>query len=656
MKTTFILLSLFFCILVNAQESVAASEEKQTTTLNPDYERASKLNGQGKYEEGIRLLKEILNKLPVEKKKSKSPEAFDEIEVGTYYELAYGHLSLGQLEKANEFCEQAIKKSEWSKNIRLSIESYNLSGLIHKRRFMLDKGIGQYKKALELSTTQDDHRLSKIIMNNIASLYTELDKNKEALEMGRKMMLYFPTDKDATEQSHIEYLLHLNTLGVLLDNAALSQHSVDTLRIAINELRQNTPDGLKLLLYTNYAKSLNNAGVVDSAQHYYKQALALVPKTTNPYNVANLHYLYGCLLKHKLQQPQQASLHLKQALDFYRENPSGVLPKCLEELANLEATALNRPATAYTLLSEAYQSYRTQTKKQYQDKLSGFEAEFKTREKEIEIKELIMQREVEQTKHQIQLISTLSILFIALLIVIALVFFLRKRKAEFKLKELSLKHSINQKSHEVETLTTEMTQKLTEKYINGIEDSHKRVAGELHDGVCNKLLAINMSLHNTPNDQLTGELTDIYNELRILSHELASPEFSTITLNQMLDAYIEKLRQANLFALTYFIDAKIEAISFNQTVAREIYRIIQEALSNIIKHAAAHSVYITISENQGTVEIMIEDDGKGYDTQVVTEGIGVRIMKERAASLKATISIESAVNQGTVVSVAIPYC
>lgn len=648
MKTLFISLSLFFCILINAPA--------QTTTLTPDYERASALNAQGNYEEGIKLLKEILNKLPNEKEKSKTPEAFDEVESATLYELAYSYLSLTQWEQADDFCEQAIKKSEWSKNIPLTIESYNLSGLIHKRRFMLDKSIKQYKKALNLSTTQDNHRLSKIIMSNIASLYTELGKDKEALAMGRKMISYFPVDKDANEQSHIEYLLHLNTLGVLLDNALLSQQSADTLRIAINEFKPNTPDGLKLLLYTNYAKSLNGAEVIDSAQYYYEKALALIPNATNPYNVANLHYLYGSLLKNRLKMPQQASLHLNQALDFYRKSPCTLLPKCLEELANLEATALNHPTAAYALLSEAYQSYRTQMKKEYQDKLSGFEAEFKTREKEVKIKELNMQRETEQTKHQIQLISTLAILFIVLLIVIILIFFLRKRRAEFKLKELSLKHDINLKGHEIEMLTTEMTQKMIEQYLNGLEDSNKRIASELHDGVCGKLLGINMSLYHTANSQLIEELASLYDELRVLSHELASPEFQTITLNQTLSLYIEKLKKANLFELTYFIDPKIDALTLNQTVARQIYRIIQEALSNIIKHAAARSVFITISENQGTIEIVIEDDGRGYDTQRVTEGLGLRMTKERVDSLRGTLSIESALNQGTVITVAIPYC
>lgn len=660
MKTSFIFFSLLFCLLANAQKSATAPQEVQVgTTLTSDFERASTLNGQGQYEEGIQLLKEILSKLPAEKEKSKNPEAYNEVEVSAIYELAYGYLSLNQLEKANDFCNQAIRKSESTRNIPLAIESYNLSGVIHKRRFMLDKGIEQYKKALELNRTQDNHRLSSIIMNNIASLYTELEKNKEALEMGRQMMLYLPAGKKDTQESHIEYLLQLNTLGVLLDNAALSQHAVDTLGMAVHEIKQsrhNTPDGLKLLLYSNYAKSLNNIGAVDSARYYYNHALALIPTTTNPYNVANLHYLYGCLLKNKLKMPQQARQHLNQALEFYRKNPSGVLPKCLEEAADLEATAFNNSATAYALLSEAFQSYRTHTQKQYQDKLSGFEAEFKTREKEMKIKELNMQRESEQTKHQIQLIGTLSILFIALLIIIMLTFLSRKKKAEFTLKALSLQHAIAQKSHEIETLTTEMTQKMTEKYINGIEDSHQRIAGELHDGVCNKLLALNMSIRNTANAPLTEELTEVYNELRILSHELASPEFSTITLNQMLDIYIDKLKQANLFALIYFIDPQVEAIRFNQTVAHEIYRIIQEALSNIIKHAAANSVDITISENQGTVEIMIEDDGKGYDTLTSTEGIGLRMMKERAAALKATFSIESTPNQGTVLLVAIPYC
>ena len=656
MKTLFILLCLSFCLTGNAQSSTVGSiKEGKIATLKSDLMHASTLNGQSKYKESQILLKKILHNLPGKKVRLKRSKEYNEIEVNALYELGYNLLSLNQLDKANEICSQAIKKSEASNDTLITIEAYNLSGLIHKRLYMLDHAIEQYQKAMHLSVkVENNHRVSQIIMNNIASIYNELGKDQKALEMGRKMMLYFPIKQEKTEQSHIEYLLILNTVGVLLDNVALSQNSTDTLRIAINKIKTSTPVGLKMLLYTSYAKSLNNLERTDSAQYYYKHALALIPQSTNPYNVANLHYLYGCLLKNRHQKPQQASHYFSKAANFYRKNPNNMLVKCLEEWADLEATTFKNNTAAYALLSEAHQVYRKNTKAEYQSKLSGFDAEFRTREKEIKIEALSMQQEVEQTKHQMVIITILANLLIATSIVLALLFLLRKKKSEFKFKELSLQHDLNQKRHEIETLSNEMSQKMTERYINGLEDSNKRISSELHDGICNKLLALHMNLRHTSNDQLIAELASLYNELRILSHELASPEFQAISLNQTLEIYIGKFKQANLFELTYYIDPKIEAICFDQSTAREIYRIIQEALTNIMKHADAQSVCITISENQGGVEIMIEDDGKGYDAHNSTDGIGLRMMKERVVSLNATLSIETTINKGTLICVSVP--
>jgi len=92
-----------------------------------------------------------------------------------------------------------------------------------------------------------------------------------------------------------------------------------------------------------------------------------------------------------------------------------------------------------------------------------------------------------------------------------------------------------------------------------------------------------------------------------------------------------------------------------------IFRIIQEACINAIKHADAKSIDINITYNEQNIEVSIADDGKGFDAenrkdQVAPDysGYGLSIMKERVYLLSGTMKIKSAINKGTIVTITVP--
>jgi signal transduction histidine kinase len=95
-------------------------------------------------------------------------------------------------------------------------------------------------------------------------------------------------------------------------------------------------------------------------------------------------------------------------------------------------------------------------------------------------------------------------------------------------------------------------------------------------------------------------------------------------------------------------------------VETALYRIMQEALSNVARHAGAHHVRVTMERRDGTVSLVIEDDGHGFDPArpaappTAARGLGIHSMRERAAVHKGTLTIEAAPGRGTRVAVEIP--
>jgi signal transduction histidine kinase len=98
---------------------------------------------------------------------------------------------------------------------------------------------------------------------------------------------------------------------------------------------------------------------------------------------------------------------------------------------------------------------------------------------------------------------------------------------------------------------------------------------------------------------------------------------------------------------------------FPPEAAIHVYRIMQEALSNVTKHSGAREAWVMLREKDNQLELEIRDNGKGFETspemkRAAGQGIGLMGMRERAEHLQGSLSIRSAPNKGTTVSVRIP--
>ena len=226
-----------------------------------------------------------------------------------------------------------------------------------------------------------------------------------------------------------------------------------------------------------------------------------------------------------------------------------------------------------------------------------------------------------------------------------------RKKVEQELKEME-NQILSQKIQE--------QKKITRAILNAQEQERNYMGGELHDNI-NQLLAgtklyLGMVLKRKEDAEelikYSVHLVDTaINEIRLLSRKHVTP-LKNVNLKQLLDGLV-----ANLNTTT-----RIQTVLEYNTVKPlgddlklTIYRIIQEQLNNIVKHADAKHAKIKIADSKNCIALEIVDSGKGFDTSKERKGIGISNMINRVESFNGEINIKSSPGNGCIITVTFPY-
>lgn len=626
--------------------------------LDIDITYGTYLNAKGDYSQAQTVFSKALKKTEQLKAQSLKPAERHSVTVSegiANYERAFGYWQSNQLDSARNYVQEGITIFEALNDSTYMAESYNLSGAINRKSFMLDKSISSYKQALNITESQHNYPLSAIILSNISVLYNELEEFEKAIQFSRRIFSY-PVDTTSID-SRIVHISQLCNHAILLINHNRVQNAFDSLQVASQEIQENMPDGLKLYVYTNYARAFRELGETRQAIQYYQKAMKYKDRTSNEYNKANLDYLYGYMLLHDTDSLTKAHQYLTKAVNFYRENPNRLLVESLFALSEAEMR-LNHPAKVYALALEAHEAEKNLQTRSFHNRLSGFEAELKTKEKDLQIVHLKNIQAEQKNAYQTKIYTAVGVLTATVLLIIILVISMRKRRIAFRFKQMELEKQIKEKEMQSQLLVSEMNKKMTDQYLNGLEDSNNRISRELHDGICNELLSMQMSVNQTSAEALTGQIQSIRESLRTLSHQLSTPVFDHISLHQILSIYMDRLKHQENLKIHAYIEEDISKLKISSDKVLNIYRIIQECISNILKHAHAQNAYVTVSIVQENIDIIIEDDGKGFPgngTYSSHEGLGLRSVKERTSKLQGHYEIESTEGKGTFIHIWFPF-
>jgi two-component system NarL family sensor kinase len=197
-----------------------------------------------------------------------------------------------------------------------------------------------------------------------------------------------------------------------------------------------------------------------------------------------------------------------------------------------------------------------------------------------------------------------------------------------------------------------LQQKFTRQLMENTEEERMRIARDLHDGVSQELLVLKNQIRN--NQENTNEKIDfIINEIRMISRDLHPVMLDKIGLKSSVQHICEQMMENNRLFITAEIDYRS---GLDKNGELQLFRMIQEALNNIVKYAGAEAAKVTIKETDKYVMAEIIDNGKGFDVHTAMSSktsFGLLSLTERSKALKGKTEISSSAN-GTIVKIEIP--
>lgn len=237
---------------------------------------------------------------------------------------------------------------------------------------------------------------------------------------------------------------------------------------------------------------------------------------------------------------------------------------------------------------------------------------------------------------------------------------------------LELEERVSERTQEI-TESRERIQNLLERILTVQEDERKRIARELHDTTMQELSAVLMKvemfeLHPeeiTPQklEDMRSIIVNTLDEVNIITQNLRPFVIDDLGF----EAAVRRLLEINLGEkkINYFLNISgLKNYRFNPEVEIRLYRIIQEAVMNIVRHAKAENVILDLDVTKSGISALIEDDGEGFDTDSFMQntihysrdgrGLGLLGMRERAALLKGKFHISSSSVSGTRIVLRVP--
>lgn len=196
------------------------------------------------------------------------------------------------------------------------------------------------------------------------------------------------------------------------------------------------------------------------------------------------------------------------------------------------------------------------------------------------------------------------------------------------------------------------------------EEERRRCARELHDETLQALGALRVQLSSarrssdveTLQAALDGAVSELGQEianLRMLISDLRPAALDELGLEAALEALFERIERRHRFALETFVSVDERRGRLPDDVETAVYRIVQEALTNVVRHAAARHVDVHLVEHAGEITLSVRDDGRGFEPSRARHGFGIAGIRERVELVGGQLHIRSSA-AGTELTAVLP--
>ncbi len=526
------------------------------------------------------------------------------------------------------------------------VASLNLIGNIYKAQRKYDKAVEVYIRSLKIGETIDDSDELGDTYNSLGSIFSIRKEFDEAKEYFDKALVVRKEQDDKMRLASIyqdlgSFYGRMDSLNTALKNYFKS--------VDINKAINNK-DALGQI-YNNIGGIYLKKGDNKNAIKYFEKSLSIKKDQSNSRGVAVTTYNI-CELYYNEKKYERAISYCDESIVYATPLKDYRVLNNAEFILYQIAKVRNKPGKALTH-HEAYTAWNDSLNKKKVDK---------------EIQEIISKYEkdkkvatLEEKNRQQKNLLTTGI-FSALIIVLGFFFYSRSEK---KLrKETEGRRIEEQKLYKqvIKTLEKDAEIQAVNAEIDARQKERTKVASLLHDSVCGGLVSAKMHMESvrsniTPEDKAAfargfGLIDEAYEICREISHDLSPPMLAKFGLAPAVEDLCEKLTTPQT-QLHFNGILSEERLDHQQELT--LYQSIQELLQNILKHSSAAEAHVQLTDYGDSLNILVEDDGKGFDTAAIADGgIGLQRISTRVKHLGGSMDVDSSPGNGTTVIIDVP--
>lgn len=574
-------------------------------------------------------------------------------------QLGVLHKKLGDLNTSKKYYESSLKNFESLNKKKLVAKIANNLGSIYKDLGDAENAMHYYTKSLAIREQLNDKKGMALCHLNLGVFHNSVENFELAIKELKKSESLFKSFNNDFELSKV-----YNNLGVSYTNT-------NKLLKALEYYKESLLLKEKIGLENDRHIILNNIGIVyeknqnyDAALNYYQQSLdAQTEKTSSntievQNNIANVYK--------KKKQYSKALYHYKLALKASEENKLNIIR--LEILKNIGTIySQEKNFKLSTTYNEQYIKLKDSLEAAYKNAVvikTNYEEE---RHKNIilEKNDIINQTTIDKISAENKRKSTLMYGLATGSVLLMLLFFLILKSNKQKQKILLAEKNEKIQSQKIEDLLKKQELKSINDMLFAQEQERKRIAQDLHDRLgsmlsmvkvhfksveenIEKLIKDNVTQYETANNLLD----EACEEVRKIAHNMSSGVLAKFGLVPALNELISSLSESSKIDVE-FIDNGLDNRLEND-MEINIYRIIQELFSNVLKHSKASEVSLQILKRKNRLSIIFEDNGVGFSPDDSYEGIGLTNIKSRITKFEGEIEIDSGKGSGTTITIQIP--
>ncbi len=561
---------------------------------------------------------------------------------GCFYQFSLYYNSKNDSKTAKAYLLKSLALSRKTKNHKILSFCFNRLGILEMDKGNYDASLKNLLCALKIATTNNLPENSCFALNNLGNLYDLQNDTLKAFE-------YYKRD----EKICLDNKLDKNLMDVYASIAVLFQktkksETINYYKKSLFIAKKLNDDYQQFLILINLSafylfenKSTSN----QKALNCLNQSKVLALKMKSPINLFYVYFNLGGYF-YKTKNYDLALVNYEKAL--------GLAPKVDDNEQTLNI---------YSALGDTYKQQKNFSKAYtFQEKYHHLKDSIFSVEKNKAFNEIQTKFEVEVKNTKIALLSKEKIIeqnkkrnliYIGFVILLPLILLLLFYKNRIKLQKIIYENENIRFNQEKQKLQQDQEMKRILGLVQGQDEERNRIAQEIHDGVGGTLAGVKLNLTQINSEVkskkinvIINQLGSLFQELRTISHNLSSNFIKNKNFSNLLFDLKQEYEQRKEFDVEISIYPENGFENIPENTKHQIYRIIQELLTNASKHAKAKNVVVTLTNHNDSLNIIIEDDGIGFESKNVN-GIGLKNIQERLKTINGTLSIDANAHQGS---------